>query len=60
MTDYDYLFKIITLGNKYVGKRSYVIRLTENIFSLDYIPTINVDYVRIYYYQKNNYNNHRK
>ena len=52
MTDYDYLFKIITIGNKYIGKRSYVTCLTENILLEDYVPTINVDYVRKYYYQK--------
>ena len=51
MEDYDYLFKIITLGNKYVGKASYIIHVVKNIpFEESNRSEIGIDFVRKYYY----------
>ena len=52
MEGIDYLFKVISSGNSGVGKRSYLIRVTENFFSDNFVPTIGVDFVRILYYKK--------
>ena len=49
MTEYDYFFKIITVGYTLSGRRSYVLRVTENIFPGELSQMV-VDFVRIYYY----------
>ena len=36
--------KIITLGNSAVGKSSFILKYTDNVFSLDYLTTLGVDY----------------
>ena len=36
--------KIITLGNSAVGKSSFILKYTDNVFSLDYLSTLGVDY----------------
>lgn len=40
----DYIFKLLLIGNYGVGKTQFLIRLTENTFSDDSIPTIGVDF----------------
>lgn len=48
--DYDYLFKILLIGNYSVGKSSLLTRFADNIFNEKYffsylsIPTIGVDF----------------
>lgn len=42
--EYDYLFKIILIGDSGVGKSSIVKRYEENIFAAVNIPTIGVDF----------------
>ena len=42
--EYDYLFKIILIGDSGVGKSSIVKRYEENIFTTVNIPTIGVDF----------------
>ena len=36
INDYDFIFKIIEVGNRMVGKRSFFIRYTQNYFTEDY------------------------
>lgn len=42
--DYDYLFKLILIGNSGVGKSSLLLRFSDNNFGDSYIPTIGVDF----------------
>ncbi len=41
--DYDYLVKLIIIGNSNVGKSSLITRYTKDIFS-DLMPTIGVEF----------------
>ena len=43
-TDYDYLFKIIVIGDTAVGKSSLLIRYTDNYFAENFLPTVGVDF----------------
>ena len=43
-TEYDYLFKILLIGNSAVGKSSLLMRFAEDIFSENFLPTIGVDF----------------
>ena len=43
-TDYDYVFKILLIGNSAVGKSSLLLRFAEDIFSENFLPTIGVDF----------------
>ena len=36
----DYIFKVLVVGNSYVGKSSYLMRLCNNTFSQRYSSTI--------------------
>lgn len=38
--EYDYLFKILTVGQRGSGSTSIIVRLGRNEFSPGYIPTI--------------------
>ena len=50
--EYDYLFKLLLIGNSGVGKSSLLFRFSENIWEKDFIPTIGVDFVRYFiFYQ---------
>ena len=42
--DYDYLFKLLLIGNTSVGKSSLLLRFTDNIFDDCYKLTIGVDF----------------
>jgi small GTP-binding protein domain len=41
---YDYLFKIILLGDSSVGKTSILLRFSENTYNSDFHSTIGVDF----------------
>jgi Ras-related protein Rab-1A len=42
--DYDYLFKVLIIGNSGVGKSCLLLRFAEDLFSDNYISTIGVDF----------------
>lgn len=42
--DYDYLFKILLIGNSAVGKSSLLLRFSDNVFTDSFLPTIGVDF----------------
>lgn len=42
--DYDYVFKILLIGNSGVGKSSLLMRFADDIFSESFLPTIGVDF----------------
>ena len=43
--DYDYLIKIILIGNTYVGKVTLLNRFIENAWIPNQIPLIGVDFI---------------
>jgi Ras-related protein Rab-1A len=43
-TDYDYLFKMLIIGNSGVGKSCLLLRFSDDLFSQDYLSTIGVDF----------------
>ena len=42
--EYDYIYKILIIGNSGVGKSSILLRFTDNIFKDSFISTIGVDF----------------
>lgn len=38
--DYDFLFKLLLIGNSAVGKSSLLLRFSDNIFNESFLPTI--------------------
>jgi len=42
--EYDYIFKILFIGNSAVGKSSLLVRFAEDIFTDTFLPTIGVDF----------------
>ena len=47
--EYDYLFKLLLIGNSSVGKSSLLFRFVENTWDDNFVPTIVVDFVIINY-----------
>ena len=43
--EYDYLLKILLIGNNGLEKSSLLFRFSENIWEKEFIPTIGVDFV---------------
>jgi Ras-related protein Rab-1A len=43
-TEYDYVFKILLIGNTGVGKSSLLMRFASDIFSESFLPTLGVDF----------------
>ena len=42
--DYDYLYKILLLGDSNTGKSSIILRYTENSFDSSIVGSIGVDF----------------
>ena len=42
--EYDYLFKIVIVGNSAVGKSSLLLRFTDDSFNSSHLATIGVDF----------------
>ena len=42
--DYDYLFKVLLLGDSGTGKSSLILRYTENTFNSSLVSSIGVDF----------------
>ena len=51
--EYDYLFKLLLIGNSSVGKSSLLFRFVENVWDDNFVPTIGVDFVRKINIKKN-------
>jgi len=43
-SEYDFLFKLLLIGNSAVGKSSLLLRFSDNIFNESFLPTIGVDF----------------
>ena len=48
--EYDYLFKIVIVGNSSVGKSSLLRRFADDQFQESYLATIGVDFRFKYHY----------
>ena len=42
--NYDYLFKIIIIGDSGIGKSSVLFRFADDVYNESYITTIGVDF----------------
>jgi Ras-related protein Rab-1A len=46
--EYDYIFKIVLIGDTSVGKSSLLVRFSDDQFSETYVTTIGVDFVSLF------------
>lgn len=41
---FDYMFKILLIGNSSVGKTSFLCRYTDNYFTPSFVSTVGIDF----------------
>lgn len=41
---FDYMFKILIIGNSSVGKTSFLCRYSDNYFSPSFVSTVGIDF----------------
>ena len=46
--EYDFIFKIVLIGDTSVGKSSLLVRFSDDQFSDTYVTTIGVDFVSLF------------
>ena len=44
MSDYDYIFKIVLIGDTCVGNSCILVRFSDDVFVENYVTTICVDF----------------
>ena len=44
--DYDYLYKIVLIGESGVGKSNLLLRFVKNQFNLESLPTVGVEFAK--------------
>jgi len=59
-TDYDYLIKLLTLGDSGVGKTSFLVQYTDGMFQSQFITTVGIDFREKRITYKHNYNDPKK
>ena len=43
-SSFDYMFKILMVGNSGVGKTTFLIRYCENVFQPAFVSTVGIDF----------------
>lgn len=43
-TDYDYLIKLLCVGDSGVGKTSFLYKYTDGVFHTQFISTVGIDF----------------
>lgn len=43
--DYNFILKVLLIGNSSVGKSSLIFRFVDNVYNESFVPTIGVDFV---------------
>jgi len=59
-TDYDYLIKLLSLGDSGVGKTSFLVQYTDGIFQSQFITTVGIDFREKRITYKHNYSDSKK
>jgi len=54
-SDYDYLFKIVMVGDPGVGKSSVLLRFADEMYNENYYATIGVDFVSSLFFQPHSF-----
>ena len=51
--NFDYMFKLLIIGNSSVGKTSFLFRYSDNSFTSSFVSTVGIDFkVKICYWEQ--------